>query len=277
MLKHAEVDRAPTRAPQPAESWAGTALNLAAVGWIWSLVAGSAALMEVASLPLAALLPKSRDPDRRVNDTLARFAWGRLPFALNPFWRLDLLGAENLPADGPALLVPNHQSLVDVLTLQSLPIQLKWVTSQRYFEVPLLGEQMRRSGFIAVDAGDLASVRRMGVEIEAWLKRGIHVAVFPEGTRSRDGEVGPFRPGPFGAAAHLGVPIVPVAIDGTREALPRDAWRPLGRPPWHIRVRILKAIPTVGEPVRSAGALAIQARKEVVDALRVLRDARPGA
>lgn len=245
--------------------------------FIWSLVAATAAGMALLALPLRLVAPPSIDPTRRVFDACSRVVWGRLPFWLNPFWSLEVRGAERLRGPGPFLLVPNHQSLVDVLAVQGLPLQVKWVTSGRFFRVPVLAFFMRTTGYIGVDPQDMASVRRMMREVCGWLTRGVSVALFPEGTRSPDGEVGPFQTGPFRIALETGATVVPVAIDGTREALPKGSWLPLGRAPWRIRVRILEPIPASSYRGLSSGALARRVQASVVEGLGELRAPSPRA
>ncbi|MCK6526112.1 1-acyl-sn-glycerol-3-phosphate acyltransferase [Myxococcota bacterium] len=251
-------------------------MNRLAALYIWTLVVAFAALAYVVGLPIRLLAPPRLDPGRRLLDRVSRIAWGRIPFWLNPFWRRSVEGLERLQGTGPFLLLPNHQSMVDVLALQGLPIQIKWVTSSRFFAVPLVGAHMRSAGYVGVDPRDLASVRGMMRECGEWLRRGISVCLFPEGTRSPDGALQPLHLGPFRIALDSGATIVPIVIDGSREALPKGSALPLGRPPWRIRVRILEPIAAREYQGMTAAALCRTVHGRLAAGLGHLREeARP--
>lgn len=269
----------PARTPRPAVN-AGrrSTVNRLAALYIWTLVGATAALAYVVGVPIRWLAPPRLDPDRRLLDRISRIAWGRLTFWLNPFWRLRVEGLERLQGDGPFLLLPNHQSLVDVLALQGLPIQIKWVTSARFFAVPLVGAHMRSAGYVAVDPRDLASVREMMRRCRDWLRRGVSVCLFPEGTRSADGTLQPFQLGPFRIALDSEATVVPVVIDGSREVLPKGSALPLGRPPWRLRVRILEPISAREYEGMTAAALSRTVHARIAAGLGILRDeARSGS
>lgn len=140
--------------------------------------------------------------------------------------QVDTSGLENVPQDGPFIYCSNHQSLVDILVLGSvLPGDYKWAAKRSLMKVPMIGWHLRLSGHIPVDRGAgpeaaAAVVRRF----EEVLGRGKPVLIFPEGTRSEDGIVRPFKSGAFAAAVGADVPIVPIALEGTHQLMQKGAF-----------------------------------------------------
>jgi 1-acyl-sn-glycerol-3-phosphate acyltransferase len=204
----------------------------------WAAVAGTAAVGIGAVLP-PYLVAHRLDPHRALPHRVTNLLWGRAVLGLGPWWDVQVRGRRHLPTTGACLLCANHQSFVDVLALHRLGIDFKWVLHHRFERVPVLASWMRWSGYVAVDPDDPVSARQMLAGVERWLGRGMPVALFPEGTRSADGQVAPLKRGPFRAAIAAGAPVIPVAIDGTRPVLPRDRWLAAEPPPWQIRVHVL--------------------------------------
>ena len=163
------------------------------------------------------------DPNRRVLH-LYSCAWAQLYFWVNPLWRSRISGREKLPWRGPAVLVANHQSLGDILLLFGLFRPFKWVSKRSVFKVPLIGWNMRLNGYVGIVRGSRESVLKMFEECEAWLDRGVPVLLFPEGTRSPDGEVKAFKDGAFVMAVKKNVPVIPIALTGTASALPKHGF-----------------------------------------------------
>ncbi len=166
-----------------------------------------------------------------------------LALRLNPLWSLDVTG--RLPADrrGPYVAVCNHVSLADVVLLGSLPWETKWVSKVAIFRIPLMGIMMRLAGDIPVRRGDQASRAEAYEALKAWVERGASVTIFPEGTRSKTGEMLPFRNGAFRLALETGTPILPMAVQGTREAIEKGSLV-FGRA--RARLAILDPIPVEG-------------------------------
>ena len=140
--------------------------------------------------------------------------------------RVRVRGAERLRGWRPALVMSNHQSHIDVPVLyQVIPAPLRMVAKQELARVPVWGAAMRAAGMIFVDRGDRA---RAIVSLELakrQLAGGVNVWIAPEGTRSTDGALGPFKKGGFVLAEEVGAEIVPVTIDGTRRVLPAHSLR----------------------------------------------------
>ncbi len=181
------------------------------------------------------------DAARRIPHAVAAFFWGTAFWGSHPFWRLRVEGRENAGA-GPYLVVCNHQSLVDSLAMLMIGHRVKFISHVKVFTAPLLGTSMRICGYIGVEPGNPFPAPRVAREINDWWALGESVCLYPEGTRSRDGEIQPFKAGGFRLAHGARIPILPVAIDGTHEALPKGARTYRGGAFKRIRVRILPPI-----------------------------------
>jgi 1-acyl-sn-glycerol-3-phosphate acyltransferase len=152
-------------------------------------------------------------------------AWAQLYFQIHPLWKLRVEGREKLPWKGPAVLVANHQSLGDVLVLFGLYRPFKWVSKASVFKVPFLGWNMWLNGYVGLVRGDKDSIAKMMEECRAWLKKGVPVLMFPEGTRSEDGNIKAFKDGSFRLAIDQGCPVIPVLLTGTGATLPKHGFR----------------------------------------------------
>ncbi len=162
---------------------------------------------------------------------------GRAAHALSRLWcRLVLLlsgcplaarGLEHLHGAGPAVLVANHSSYLDVVALLAgLPGNYRFVAKLELLRAPVIGTVIRRAGHLTVNRTDLAQSLADADKAGAALRGGVSLLVFPEGTFVREPGLLPFRLGAFKAAAEEGRPVIPVAIGGTREILPADRWLP---------------------------------------------------
>jgi len=130
---------------------------------------------------------------------------------------------ERVPAGETFILMSNHKSLYDVpLLIESFPRTLRMVTKSELFRVPIWGPAMREAGFIEIDRKDSARAKE-GLEVaKTRLGDGINVWIAPEGTRSRSGQLGPFKSGGFRLAMATGFRILPIAIRGTEKILRAD-------------------------------------------------------
>lgn len=160
-------------------------------------------------------------------------AWAVFYIAINPMWKLHVTGKEHLGWRGPAVIVANHASLIDILVLFGLFRPFKWVSKVENFKIPFVGWNMRLNGYVPLVRGDRESVVKMLAACAKLLKKGSPVLFFPEGTRSKDGNLRPFKDGAFELSVEHRVPLIPVAVHGTGSALPKhgmvlkehvDAW-----------------------------------------------------
>lgn len=154
-----------------------------------------------------------------------------------PKFRLRVLGRENIDRRGTYVLVSNHQSAGDIPVMFALFRHFKFVSKHQMFRVPFLGWNMFLNRYVRLVRGNHRSVAVMMATCRRWLDRGVSIMMFPEGTRSRDGAMLPFKAGAFILAHEAGVPVVPIVVDGTLDALPKDGIL-RGRRAHDIRLRI---------------------------------------
>jgi 1-acyl-sn-glycerol-3-phosphate acyltransferase len=147
--------------------------------------------------------------------------WASFYVYCNPLWRVRFVGRERLPWHGPAVIVANHLSLVDILVLYGLYRPFKWVSKAELFRVPIVGWNMVLNDYVRLRRGDRESIRAMMDHCRRHLARGAPVLIFPEGTRSATGLLQPFKDGAFRLALEAGAPVIPVALRGTYDTLPK--------------------------------------------------------
>lgn len=139
---------------------------------------------------------------------------------------VEIRGQENLQPWQPMVVMSNHQSLYDIpLLFAVLPPSLRMVSKIELFRVPIWGHAMKATGFIAVDRKNRVKAIRSLEKAKEQLAQGIAIWLAPEGTRTRTGELLPFKKGGFILAEDLGLPILPISIDGTRAILPAKRLR----------------------------------------------------
>jgi 1-acyl-sn-glycerol-3-phosphate acyltransferase len=234
------------------------------------LLASSTVLFVGALLLFACTAPFDR---RRAALHLYTCAWAYHYVRLLPLWSAEFSGRDHVEDGQTYVLVANHQSLGDILVLFGLFKHFKWVSKRVIFRVPFIGWNMRLNDYVALTRGDPASIEQMMQACRVHLRKGSSVMMFPEGTRSLDGEIKPFKHGAFTLACELGLPIVPLVIDGTRDALPKHGL--LLEAAWSlpVRVRVLPPVPTqAGE---SPAAVMERVRALMIAELARLRGASP--
>ncbi len=175
--------------------------------------------------------------DRRLTHALTS-AWAAHYLAAAPFAGVRLTGRENLPR-GACIFVSNHQSMVDVLAAYATRLPYLFVSKRENFWVPFLGWTMWVNGYVSLRRGHLPSIFKMLRRCEQHLKHGRNLYMFPEGTRSPDGQLIPFYRGAFWMSARYRVPIVPVVIEGTGQILPKKQLYISPRP---VTIRIMPPI-----------------------------------
>lgn len=145
--------------------------------------------------------------------------WARLALALNNT-PVSLRGAEYLP-DGPFIMMSNHQSGFDILSLiAAVPRRIYWIAKKELFDIPVFGPSMRRGGYIPLDRSDGRKALKSMDHAASIIRQGSSVVMFPEGTRTKDGRLLPFKRGGFMLAVRAGVPIIPVTINGSGRVNP---------------------------------------------------------
>lgn len=185
----------------------------------WALIFVTCPVFFVGALIVYVItLPFDR---RKVLLHLYSCAWACFYVAINPLWRLETTGRDELPWREPAVIVANHASLVDILVLFNLYRPFKWVSKIEIFKLPFVGWNMSLNGYVPLKRGDRASVETMLARCDELLERGNPVLFFPEGTRSPDGALKAFKDGAFELAVRHDVPLIPIAVHGTAAALPK--------------------------------------------------------
>jgi 1-acyl-sn-glycerol-3-phosphate acyltransferase len=177
---------------------------------------------------------------RRVVLHLFSCFWGAFYIYANPIWHLRVEGREKLPWRGPAVLVANHASLIDVVVLFSLYRPFKWVSKAGNFKLPFIGWNMSLNGYVPLVRGSPRSAVRAIKECRRLLRLGAPVLIFPEGTRTMTGELQDFKDGAFFLAAKLGCPVVPIAVHGTGDVLPKNG--AVLRKKMYARIEVLDPI-----------------------------------
>ena len=188
---------------------------------------------------------------------------------VNPAWHVRVGGVDPGALDHPYVVVCNHQSLADIPTVSLLPWEMKWVGKKELFDIPVMGWLMKLAGDIPVDRKDAASRASVMLRAQRRLDHGVSVMFFPEGTRSRDGRLKRFYDGAFSLAVQAGVPILPLAIDGTMDALPKHGWQ-FSRA--DVRLDVLPPISTEGLTEADVPELRDRVRRAIRDHVAAWRE-----
>lgn len=186
--------------------------------------------------------------------------WGRSCLLLAGL-RVNVHGSEHLPRSRSAIYIANHQSNFDIPILYAgLPLQFRWMAKKELFDIPLFGLGMKRCGYISIDRSDRRKTMHSMNDAAKQVRDGASVIIFPEGTRSPDGELKEFKKGGFVIAVKAQVPIVPVAIKGSFGVMSKDSFRIHGGT---IDVEIFPPIETQGLKNADTGNLLEQVRESI--------------
>jgi 1-acyl-sn-glycerol-3-phosphate acyltransferase len=162
--------------------------------------------------------------------------WAKQIVVMMPGWRCEIINPERLPRKKAAVMVANHQSSTDILVALTLDRQFRWLSKASVFKLPLIGLAMRLAGYVAIQRGRAASHRKAIEESRAWIEKDVSMFFFPEGTRSPDGRIRPFKVGAFNLSMDMNVPIVPIALDGTKDMMRKGSGIPK---PATVKIKIL--------------------------------------
>jgi 1-acyl-sn-glycerol-3-phosphate acyltransferase len=163
----------------------------------------------------------------------------------------------------PYIFAMNHQSLFDIVAaFVGIPINLRFIAKKSLRHIPFLGWYMSVTGMVFIDRKNREEAVRSLDEACQKIRSGISILVYPEGTRSRDGRVLPFKKGPFVMAIQAGVPIVPVAIEGCQNLLKRDSILIKGG---RVNMVLGQPIPTAGLSMTDRDALMERVRNSLID------------
>jgi 1-acyl-sn-glycerol-3-phosphate acyltransferase len=238
----------------------GRLRDIARSAAIWS---GFAGVVAVAVPPMVLGYPLVLvDPNRALSDWYFR-TLGKALVKVNPLWRVKVEGKEKLDTGGPFVLVVNHQSFADLIAMCFLDHPTKYLGKASVFDVPIFGWALRIAGEVPVVRGNRDSGREALERLGAWLDRGVSVALFPEGTRSATGDIGPFKVGAFKLAIAHRRAVVPVVLSGARNLLPKGSLVFQGHA--DVCVRVLDPVSTDGYTLDDAGKLAEEVRSRMVE------------
>ncbi len=242
---------------------------LASLG-LWLVIVLTCPLLFVGALVLwAVTLPF----DRRLRALhLYTCAWASLYTYVFPYWTVLVRHRERIRDGARYVLVANHQSLLDILVLFRLYTHYKWVSKIEIFRVPFVGWNMTLNRYIAIRRGDRADASRMMKACGDTLDGGSSIMIFPEGTRSPTGAIRDFRHGAFTLAFNHRVPVLPIIVDGTLDALPKHGLTLRERA--DIVIEVLPPIDSAG--FASADALREHVRDVMVSELARIRAGRCG-
>jgi len=232
---------------------------LAALAYVVSFVS---LLVWPVAVALVLLVTWPFDRNRAIAGRLLRLV-GVLISRSFPLWKIRLEGRWP-PGRGAYVVVANHQSFLDIFLMCHLPREMKWIAKRELFRIPWVGWSFYLSGDIPLDRGHTASALAVMARARRYLDRGMSVVIFPEGTRSPDGKLLPFKAGAFKLALEAGVPVLPIAISGTAQGMPKGG--PWLRPS-QLTLRILDPVPTKGLGNRDLRRLRDDARERIARAL----------
>lgn len=170
------------------------------------------------------------------------FWWADAVIALNPYWNVTVSGLENIDKARAYIIVANHQSLADIVIAYKTKMQFKWVAKDSLFSVPFIGWNLSLAKHIKLERGKFGSIKSVYRRAAEWLRSGMSVLFFPEGTRSLTGEMGEFQNGAFKLAIREGVPVLPILIEGAGNAIPRGKWLFTTKVP--VSLKVLPSIDT---------------------------------
>jgi 1-acyl-sn-glycerol-3-phosphate acyltransferase len=183
--------------------------------------------------------------------------WAKMLLKLTSI-RVDVIGRENILMDRPQIFMANHQSDFDILiVLAHIPGQFRWIVKKELFKIPIFGKAMKNAGYIEIDRQNHEKAMKSMDEAAVKIREGKSVVTFPEGTRSKDGTIKPFKQGLFHLAIKAGVPIVPITIIGAHEIMPKRT----------LKVRPGRIAMVIDRPVEVSG-YTIETRSKLIEVVR---------
>ena len=187
-----------------------------------------------------------------------------------PTWKQKVEGLEHIDKNKSYVITINHQSMADIISLYFLPLNFRWVSKEEVFRIPYIGPLLIAHGDIPIQRGNpREAMSKVVNDGKMWISRGASIAIFPEGTRSKDGEIHRFKAGAFALAKEANVEILPVVLDGTTKIFrPKSYWFN-----WRNRltVKVLPPISTEKVAEMEAGELAQMVHEQMTAALAEIR------
>jgi 1-acyl-sn-glycerol-3-phosphate acyltransferase len=211
-------------------------------------------------LGTTAILVSLFDSSGNVPHRVARL-WGKIQLRITGT-RVLIQGLGNIDSQKSFILVSNHQSTFDIFALLGyLPIQFRWTAKAELFRTPFMGWAMSRIGYIPIERNSPKKAYRSMLRAAEVVRRGTSIIIFPEGTRSPDGNLQPFKKGVFLIALKSQAPILPITIQGASRIMRKGDWRTY---PGQVRIQIDPPIETAGTPAEKEEQLSQRVRSVLV-------------
>jgi 1-acyl-sn-glycerol-3-phosphate acyltransferase len=208
------------------------------------------------------------DSDRILVHRFLRFQGCFLTHTI-PLWSFKIEGKKKISRNQSYVIISNHQSIIDILLLNNIRGDYRWISKAENFRVPILGLSMRMANYISIERGNKESAAKMYEEARKSLERNISIMMFPEGTRSKKDTMLPFKTGAFQLAMRVDKPVLPVIIDGTGAVLPKHGH--IFSSGHKLRVRIMDPVFPGAFGTGDAEDLARNFRKLISDELEKMR------
>jgi 1-acyl-sn-glycerol-3-phosphate acyltransferase len=186
-----------------------------------------------------------------------------------PIWKIKVEGREKANKSTPYIIISNHQSFLDILILNCLRLRWKWISKIENNKVPVIGWYMWMAKYISVDRGNKDSKAEMMEKSSECLRKGISIMMFPEGTRSLNNEIAPFKLGAFQLAQMTDKSILPVIVDGTGGVLPKNGLLFSGG--HNLRMRVLDPVHPGSFGTSDSEELANKFRNLMAEELKKMR------
>jgi 1-acyl-sn-glycerol-3-phosphate acyltransferase len=187
----------------------------------------------------------------------------------NPMWRVTISNRDRIRKGQSYILVSNHQSMLDICVIYLLFKPFKWVSKSENFKLPVVGWNLRMNKYIKIERESRKSIMKMMRDCEIAIDKGNSIMMFPEGTRTLDGELRTFKTGAFMLALKTKTPIIPIIIDDTRKVLPKKGL--FLTPNRKIKLNILEEIPAERFDQMEANDLTKMVREIMGDELHRIR------
>jgi 1-acyl-sn-glycerol-3-phosphate acyltransferase len=208
------------------------------------------------------------DKQRRLLHKFTNF-WASTYVWVNPLWNIEFEAKEKLQKDQTFVYVSNHQSLLDVILVHNLFVHFKWVAKDSLFKIPFVGWNLSLNDYVRLSRKDPKSHFKFLNQGGKHLDRGSSLFIFPEGTRSLDGEIHEFKDGAFLLAKKARVGVQPIVIDGAFQAVPKKGF--IMNKIQTIKIRILDPIPAQELGKIKVKAIAPLVRERMTKALGEMR------
>ena len=208
------------------------------------------------------------DRKRVVVHTLSKWITDTI-FGLPPFMKREVIGIENIDPKKAYVMTLNHNSMADIITIYNLPLVFKWVSKKEVYRITIVGRLLYAHGDIVINRASAKEAMQLVHERgKEWLAKGASVAIFPEGTRSKDGEIHNFKAGAFLLAKDAGAPILPIVLNNTNKMM-RKGWLMNWRN--HITIKILPPISAEEVAERTVKEVMADVHSSMTEALAEIR------